>query len=86
MGLGTTSGKRRCLHRCSDRAMARVEVITGPERRWRWTEEQKRAIVAQSVEPVRLLPKWRDRPRSVPVRSIAGGSNFAPAVMDLREL
>jgi transposase len=31
--------------------MARVEVITGPERRRRWTEEQKRAIIAQSLEP-----------------------------------
>ena len=31
--------------------MARVEVITGPERRRRWTEEQKRAIVAASLEP-----------------------------------
>jgi transposase len=31
--------------------MARVEVITGPERRRRWTEGQKRAIVAQSLEP-----------------------------------
>jgi hypothetical protein len=28
--------------------MPRVEVITGPERRRRWTEEQKRAIVAES--------------------------------------
>jgi transposase len=35
----------------SDGAMARVEVITGPERRRRWTEEQKRAIVAASLEP-----------------------------------
>ena len=31
--------------------MARVEVITGPERRRRWTEEQKRAIVAASLAP-----------------------------------
>src|ERR1051326_8212385 len=31
--------------------MARVEVITGRERRRRWTEEQKRAIVAKSFEP-----------------------------------
>lgn len=31
--------------------MARVEVITGPERRRRWTEEQKRAIVAESLAP-----------------------------------
>jgi transposase len=31
--------------------MARFEVITGPERRRRWTEEQKRAIVAESLAP-----------------------------------
>jgi transposase len=31
--------------------MARVEVITGPERRRRWSEEQKRAIVAESLGP-----------------------------------
>lgn len=29
--------------------MARVEVITGPEQRRRWSEEQKRAIVAESL-------------------------------------
>src|SRR5713226_6748664 len=31
--------------------MARVEVMTGPERRRRWSEEQKRAIVAESLAP-----------------------------------
>jgi transposase len=31
--------------------MARVEVFTGPERRRRWSEEQKRAIVAASFAP-----------------------------------
>jgi transposase len=31
--------------------MARVEVITGAERRRRWSEEQKRAIVAESLSP-----------------------------------
>jgi transposase len=31
--------------------MARVEVITGPERRRRWSEEQKRAIVAANLAP-----------------------------------
>jgi transposase len=31
--------------------MARVEIITGPERRRRWSDEQKRAIVAMSFEP-----------------------------------
>src|SRR5690242_2909981 len=31
--------------------MARVEVLTGPERRRRWSDEQKRAIVAASLAP-----------------------------------
>jgi transposase len=31
--------------------MARVEVITGAERRRRWSEEQKRAIVGESLAP-----------------------------------
>jgi transposase len=31
--------------------MARVEVITGTERRRRWSEEQKQAIVAESLTP-----------------------------------
>jgi transposase len=31
--------------------MPRVEVITGPERRRRWTEDQKPAIVAESLAP-----------------------------------
>jgi transposase-like protein len=31
--------------------MARVEVITGPERRRRWSAEQKRVIVAESLAP-----------------------------------
>jgi transposase len=31
--------------------MARVEVITGRERRRRWSEEEKQAIVAESVAP-----------------------------------
>ena len=31
--------------------MARVEVLTGAERRRRWSAEQKRAIVAQSLAP-----------------------------------
>jgi transposase len=31
--------------------MTRVEVITGPERRRRWSAEQNRAIVAESLAP-----------------------------------
>jgi transposase len=31
--------------------MRRVEVISGPERRRRWSEKQKRAIVAEAFAP-----------------------------------
>ena len=31
--------------------MSRVEVLTGPERRRRWSEEQKRALVEQAFAP-----------------------------------
>jgi transposase len=31
--------------------MSKVEVITGPERRRRWSEEQKRQIVAEAFGP-----------------------------------
>jgi transposase len=31
--------------------MARVEVISGPERRRAWSEEQKRALVAEAFAP-----------------------------------
>jgi transposase len=31
--------------------MSRVEVMSGPERRRRWNEEQKRAIVAEAFAP-----------------------------------
>jgi transposase len=34
--------------------MARIEVITGPERRPRWSAEQKRAIVAESRAPTEI--------------------------------
>ena len=50
MGVSIRASDGACTG-VSDGAMARVEVITGPERRRRWTEEQKRAIVAQSLEP-----------------------------------
>jgi transposase len=34
-----------------DGAMSRVELISGPERRRRWSEDQKRAIVAEAFAP-----------------------------------
>ncbi len=31
--------------------MSRVEVLSGPERRRRWSEDQKRALVAEAFAP-----------------------------------
>jgi transposase len=67
--------------------MARVEVITGPERRRRWSAEQKRAIVAESLAPGAVVTeiarradicagqiyRWR--------REIRVGSGFAPVLI-----
>jgi hypothetical protein len=39
----------------TDGAMARVEVVTGPERRGRWNDEQKRVMVGKS-EPPSCIP------------------------------
>ncbi len=46
--------------------MARVEVITGPERRRRWSEEQKRAIVAASLAPGAVVSEVARRADVVP--------------------
>ena len=48
--LSTSANDSACTGG-SDGAMARVEVITGIERRRRWSEEQKRAIVTESFAP-----------------------------------
>src|SRR5882762_7203548 len=48
--LSTSANDSACTG-ASDGAMARVEIITGVERRRRWSEEQKRAIVAESFAP-----------------------------------
>ena len=64
--------------------MARVEVITSPERQRRWSVGQKRAIVAESLAPDavvapsgrRLVParfRWR--------REIGGGNGFAQVLV-----
>jgi len=34
--------------------MSRVEVISSPERRRRWSEDQKRAIVAEALRGARI--------------------------------
>ena len=43
--------------------MSRVEVLSGPERRRRWSTEQKRSIVAEAFAPgasVREVARLRD--------------------------
>jgi transposase len=60
--------------------MSQVHIITGPERRRRWSEEQKRAIVAAAFAPgavvsevarradicTSLIYRWRRRFGSAP--------------------
>jgi transposase len=66
--------------------MARVEVITGPERWRRWSAEQKRAIVAESWAPAVVteiarradicrgqIYRWR--------REIRAGNGFAQVLI-----
>jgi transposase len=70
--------------------MARVEVITGPERRRRWSEEQKRAIVAASLAPGAIVSdvarradisagqiyRWRQK-----LRATAAAAGFTPVLI-----
>ena len=46
--------------------MARVEVITGPARRRRWSAEQKRAIVAESLAPGAMVTEIARRAEIFP--------------------
>jgi transposase len=67
--------------------MARVEVITGPERRRRWSAEQKRAIVAESLVPGAVVTEIARRADICPGqiyrwrREIRVGSGFAPVLI-----
>jgi transposase len=70
--------------------MARVEVFTGPERRRRWSEEQKRAIVAASLAPGAVVAdvarradisagqiyRWRQE-----LRATAAAAGFTPVLI-----
>ena len=64
--------------------MARVEVITGAERRRRWSEDQKRAIVAESLVPGAVVTDVARRADIGPARFTAGERNSAPSRMVLR--
>lgn len=62
VGIGANDGVCTDVR---DGGMARVGVITGPERerRWRWSAEQKRAIVAETQAPgvVTEIARRRDK-------------------------
>ncbi len=87
-GRLSTSAKDSVCTGASDGTMARVEVITGVERRRSWSDEQKRAIVAESFAPGAIVSevarradvsagqiyRWRQEMRS----AVAG---FAPLLI-----
>jgi transposase len=67
--------------------MARVEVITGPERRRRWSAEQKRAIVAESLAPGAVVTEIARRAEIGPGqiyrwrRELGVGNGFAQVLI-----
>ena len=69
--------------------MARFEVITGPERRRRWSAEQKRAIVAESRTPGAVVTEIARRADICPGqiyrwrREVRVGSGFAQVLIAL---
>jgi hypothetical protein len=63
--------------------MAKVEVITGLERRW--SESRSARLLRRLWSLARLLPKWRAGPRSCQPRFTVGGNSSATAVTYLRK-
>ena len=67
--------------------MARFEVITGPDRRRRWSDEQKRAIVAESLAPGAVVTAIARRAEICPGqiyrwrREIGVGNGFAQVLI-----
>jgi transposase len=69
--------------------MASLGVITGPERRRRWSAEQKRAIVAESLAPGAVVTEIARRADICPGqiyrwrREVRSGRGFAPVLIGL---
>ncbi len=69
--------------------MARVEVITGIERRRRWSEDQKRAIVAAAFAPGAVVSEIARRAEICPGQiyrwrrdlAVGPGGGFAAVVV-----
>ena len=53
--------------------MSRIEVLSGPEQRRRWSAEEKRSIVAEACSSVCAVARRRD---VVPGQIIGGGMSF----------
>ena len=66
--------------------MARVEVITGPERRRRWSDEQKRAIVAESLAPGAVVTEIARRADICPGQIYRWRREIRAAVAALRQV
>jgi transposase len=76
-------------------ALERVEVLHGPERRRRWSAEEKARIVAESFEPDTVVSSvarrhglhrnqlyaWRRELQDGEFRAAASGVTFAPIVL-----
>ena len=63
--------------------MSRVEVLSGPERRRRWSAEQKRSIVAEAFAPGASVCEVARRGMWSPGRFIGGGTICGPLRRDL---
>ena len=59
--------------------MSRIEVLSGPERRRRWSAEEKRSIVAEACSSVCAVARRRD---VVPGQIIGGGMSFGALPRD----
>jgi transposase len=66
--------------------MSGVEVMSGPERRRRWSEEQKRAIVAEAFAPGALVSEVARRVDVVPGQINRWRRDFGSAVAGFAEV
>jgi hypothetical protein len=80
----STGAKDSVCTGASDSEMARVEVITGVERRRRWSDDEKRAIVAESFAPGAIVAEIARRVDVSRGRFIAGARRFVPRLLGLR--
>ena len=66
--------------------MSRVEVMSGPERRRRWSEDQKRAIVAEAFAPGASVREVARRVDIVPGQIYRWRREFGNAAVGFAEV